>query len=74
MRWRGEDELELPVGRVGAHLLELTWSEESEPYARLWFASEEAEPWLHALVRYEGPGGVRYRLSSLERTAYWERD
>ena len=41
--------------------------------ADYWFAADARAPWLHVLLRYEGPGGARYRLKSIERVAYWKR-
>ncbi len=67
----GSETLDLPCGKVDAFRIELSSGEEER--ARYWFAAEGAAPWLHALVRYEGPHGVTYRLSSIERTAYWHR-
>jgi hypothetical protein len=63
--------LELPCGSVPAARVDLLAA--GEVRARYWFALDGAAPWLHALVRYEGPGGVRYSLRSIERTAYWQR-
>jgi hypothetical protein len=63
--------LSLPIGEVRAHTV--TLDREGEVRARYWFAADGSAPWLHALVQYEGPDGVRYRLKSLERTAYWKR-
>ncbi len=60
------------VGAWPAHRLEL-----SGPSGRgartYWFAADGTAPMLHALVRYQGPGGVSFTLQSLERSAYWER-
>jgi len=66
VKFMGEETLDLPIGKVAAYRLQL----EDTSY---WFAAEGSAPWLHALVQYEGTGGVSYRLKSLERTAYWER-
>ena len=63
--------LELPCGSVPAVRVDLVAA--GEVRARYWFALDGGAPWLHALVRYEGPGGVRYSLRSIERTAYWQR-
>ncbi len=71
VRYGGRETLELPVGTVDAHRLELASG--SGVVARYWFAADGGAPWLHALVRYEGPGGVTFRLRSIERTAYWRR-
>ncbi len=62
--------LDLPCGRIEAFRVDLVAA--GEERARFWFAAEEGAPWLHALLRYEGPNGVTYRLRSIERTAYWE--
>jgi len=66
---RGAETLELPVGSVEAFRLDLL-AQGGEPRASFWFALEG----LHPLVRYEGPEGITYRLRSIERTAYWERN
>jgi hypothetical protein len=63
--------LELPCGSVPAARVDLVAA--GEVRARYWFALDGGAPWLHALVRYEGPYGVRYFLRSIERTAYWQR-
>lgn len=67
----GRERLELPIGAVEAeHLRVLTEGGVEHEY---WFAAEGGRPWLHVMVQYEGPEGVRYRLRSMERSAYWER-
>lgn len=63
--------LDLPCGAVDAFGVELLAA--GAVRARYWFAADGSAPWLHALVRYEGPGGTSYRLRSIERTAYWKR-
>ncbi len=63
--------LSLPCGEVRAH--RVTVDREGEVLARYWFAADGSAPWLHALVQYEDPHGVSYRLKSIERTAYWQR-
>lgn len=68
----GVAELELPIGSLRAHRLDLLVG--GSRRASYWFAADGSAPWLHVLVRYEGPGGVLYELSEHERTAYWERD
>jgi len=70
--YAGRRELDLPIGRTEAHELELR-SPAGEVEARYWFAADGSAPMLHALVRYEGPGGVSYRLRSHARVRYWER-
>jgi hypothetical protein len=72
-RWAARETLDLPVGRVEAHRVDLV-AEGGRIVGRYWFAADGTAPWLHALVRYEGPGSVTYRLRELERRAYWERD
>lgn len=72
VRHAGREVLDLPVGRIDAHHLVLAAPGGAER-AHYWFAAEAAPPWLHVLVRYEGPEGQLYELESLERTAYWER-
>ena len=72
VRHVGESEIELPIGRVRAHELELG-DTRGKVEARYWFASEGRPPWLHVLLRYEGVDGVAFRLKSHERVAYWKR-
>jgi len=72
VRYGGREELELPIGRVAAHRLELV-APDGAVAARYWFAADGSAPRLHALVRYEGEPGVSYRLKSHERSAYWKR-
>jgi hypothetical protein len=69
---RGRERVDVPLGAVEAHRIDLE-TPEGERVASYWLAAEGAAPWLHALVAYEGSGGVSYRLRSIERTAYWER-
>ena len=71
VRYAGKSAQDLPIGKVDAHELDLV-TPEGQIEARFWFAADASAPTLHALVRYEGPGGVTYRLKSLERTAYWK--
>jgi hypothetical protein len=71
VRGAGEETLELACGSVPAARVELVAA--GEVRARYWFAREARAPWLHALVRYEGPNGVSYALRSIERLAYWKR-
>lgn len=72
--YAGTETLDLPVGRVEAHRVTLmTFPESGRTDHVFWFATDGSAPWLHALVRYEGPRGRTYRLRSIERTAYWER-
>ncbi len=72
VRYVGASELDLPIGKVRAHELSLALPN-GDVEARYWFAAEGQAPWLHALVRYEGPQGVTYRLKSHDRLAYWKR-
>ncbi len=65
-------ELDLPIGRVRAHELKLVKPDGSVE-ARYWFAADGTAPMLNALVRFEGPQGITYRLKSHERLAYWKR-
>ena len=69
---RGREMLDLPAGRIEAWRLDVS-TPGGPAVASYWFAAEGAAPWLHALVQYEG-AGVKYRLQSIERTAYWERN
>ncbi len=68
----GEEVCELPLGQLEAHHLRVT-AEGGGLVGDYWFAADGGAPLLHALVRYEGPDGQSYRLSSLGRRAYWER-
>ena len=72
VRYAGESEIELPIGLVRAHELQLA-TPDGNVEARYWFASDGRTPWLHVLVRYEGADGLAFRLKSHERTAYWKR-
>lgn len=72
VRFVGTSELELPVGRVRAHELALLEPDGSVE-ARYWFAADGTAPWMHALVRFEGPQGITYKLKKHERLAYWKR-
>jgi hypothetical protein len=71
VRCAGKSAQDLPIGKLDAHELDLL-TPEGVVEARFWFAADGTAPTLHALVRYEGPGGVTFRLKSLERTAYWK--
>ncbi|QDU72922.1 hypothetical protein [Mucisphaera calidilacus] len=72
------DELDLPIGRVRAHHLVVEMEESVGGSRRLeyWFAErlEGAgdEAGRHVLVQHAGPWGVRMRLASIERRAYWK--
>jgi hypothetical protein len=72
VRFAGTTEEDLPVGRVRAHRLDLV-KPDGTTEARFWFAADGRAPWLHALVRFEGPHGISYRLKRHERLAYWKR-
>jgi len=71
-RHAGRVTLRLPAGTIEAHRIDLVRPDGAVD-ASFWFAADGSAPWLHALVRYEGPGGVTYRLNAHERKAYWER-
>lgn len=72
VRYAGAEELELPIGRVSAHRLELLRPDGTRE-AAYWFHADGAAPWLHVLVALEGPGGHAWRLASHRRAKYWER-
>lgn len=72
VRYGGREPLALPAGALDAHRLVLE-DAAGAALATYWFAADGTAPWLHALVRYEGPDGLSYRLRSLAREAYWER-
>jgi hypothetical protein len=63
---------DLPIGKLEAKEIELL-DDSNHVVERYWFATDAKPPMLNAMVRYEGPGGVTYRLKSIERTKYWER-
>ncbi|MFW5682888.1 MAG: hypothetical protein ACOC1G_07780 [Phycisphaeraceae bacterium] len=74
--YRGTETLQLPVGEVEAHRLEVTPSQRNVPdpgaaESHFWFAVDGEAPMLHALVQYRGPFGTEYRLKSLTRGKYW---
>lgn len=69
---RGRERLDLPIGAVDAHRLELV-DANGRTRATYWFDADGSAPRLHVLVRYAGPGGVTYALAEHERTAYWAR-
>ena len=68
----GREVCELPLGELTGHHLRVTRGG-GERVGDYWFAADGTAPMLHALVRFEGPGGQSYRLASLGRRAYWER-
>ncbi|MFN0008579.1 MAG: hypothetical protein ACKVXR_11810 [Planctomycetota bacterium] len=72
VRYAGASTESLPIGEIPSHRLELLKPDGSVE-ARFWFAADGKAPRLHVLVRYEGPQGIKYRLASMERTAYWHR-
>jgi len=72
VRLAGTSELDLPIGKVRAHEVELV-KPDGQIEARYWFAADGTAPMLHALVRFEGPQGITYRLKRHERLAYWKR-
>ena len=71
IHFAGNFELDLPIGHVATHALELR-SPDGTVEARYWFAADASAPMLHALAQYEGPQAITYKLLSLERTAYWK--
>jgi hypothetical protein len=72
VRFAGTAELELPIGKTRAHTLELV-TPEGKVEARFSFAADGSAPLLHALVAFEGPQGITYKLERHTRTAYWKR-
>ncbi len=66
----GEELLTLPIGAVATHHLR---ADLGALRAEWWFAAESAAPWMNVLARYSDSAGVSYELSSMQRTAYWER-
>jgi hypothetical protein len=72
VRDQGTSTQELPIGKLEAREFDVLDSQD-KVVERYWFATDAKPPMLNALVRYEGPGGVTYRLKSIERTKYWER-
>lgn len=75
VRYVARETLELPAGKLEAHHLALVPDATAKHLrgADYWFAADARAPWLHVLLRYEGPSGARYRLKSIERVAYWKR-
>lgn len=71
-RLAGTSVLDLPIGKVRAYEVELVKPDGSVE-ARLWHATDGSAPWLHVLVRFEGPQGITYELKKHERLAYWKR-
>ena len=67
----GTADLDLPIGKVKAHLL--TVRQLPHVVHDYWFAVSPQRPWLHVMVQYEGPGGVTHRLREHRRWAYWKR-
>ena len=74
VRYVGRETLSLELGEVDAHRLSVEPLDggDAEAATELWFAAEGGVPWLHVLLQLEGEG-LRYRLRSFERSAYWER-
>ncbi len=72
VRHAGLEELDLPIGAIRAHRLELLRPDGTRE-ATFWFHAEGRAPWLHALVALEGPGGHAWRLAAHRRAKYWER-
>jgi hypothetical protein len=70
VRYAGTSVESVPIGEIPCHRLELV-KPDGVVEARFSFAAEGSAPWLHVLVRYDGPQGITYRLESMERTAYW---
>ena len=81
VKYVGLETLQLPIGQVDAHHLTFNYSPsvalqggpEKSPIHHYWFAAESAAPWLHVMVRYEGPGGISYKLREHRRWAYWKQ-
>ncbi|MBI5364290.1 MAG: hypothetical protein HZA53_14010 [Planctomycetes bacterium] len=71
VRGRGRSTQELPIGSVDADGYDV-FDAHGALVETYWFAADEKAPILRAMVRYEGPNGVTYRLKSIERTAYWK--
>lgn len=74
--YRGTQTLELPIGEVEAHHIEVTPRQRDVPDPgaaanHYWFAVDGEAPMLHAMVQYRGPFGTEYRLQSLTRDKYW---
>jgi hypothetical protein len=67
VKYRGRDTLDLPYGEVEAHHLVVWLAPDWEEY--FWFATDPGM--LHAMVQHEGSRGIRYRLKTLMRGAYW---
>jgi hypothetical protein len=73
LRYLGTANLDLPIGALAVHELELENLDDAADVHRFAFAADGSAPWLHVLAAYFGPGERSYLLESLERDAYWER-
>ncbi len=67
VQYRGEESLDLPIGKLQAHHLVLHVAPDWQEH--YWFASDPDR--LHVLVQYQGSYGINYRLKELNRCAYW---
>jgi len=65
--YRGQETLDLPIGSINAHRVDL------EPMGdTFWFHPDGSAPMLHVMVHYQGADGTRYELAEHRRWAYWK--
>ncbi len=72
LTYLGHDTCDLPIGKIDAYHLRL----EAVDHAAVhdyWFSQSAKAPWLHVMVKYQGPAGLVYQLEQLERRSYWDR-
>ena len=70
LRHLGAETLIVPAGRIATDHLSVSVgpnADQPEAEHHYWFAADGRAPWLHAMIQYRGPGGVRYRLVRLWR-------
>lgn len=73
LRYLGSATLDLPIGPLDVHEIELENLDDAADVHRFAFTADGNAPWLHVMAAYFGPGERTYLLESLERDAYWER-
>ena len=77
--FQGKETLDLPIGTVEAYKLQVVidgGDGADAPGGRevtYWFAADGGSEWLHMMVKYDGPFGVKYELKSKKRWDYWVR-
>ncbi len=77
--YQGKEMLDLPIGKVEAYKLQVVMEGSDGAdipgggVATYWFAADGGAEWLHIMVKYDGPFGVKYELKSKKRWDYWVR-